>query len=223
MRAEVGVLSRNIVFRGDPETTSKNQYGANIFIHSPGDDSVVARLEQVEFTDVGQAFKVGRYAVHFHMIGSVHKSYAKGCATHESYNRAYTIHGTHYLKLMENVAYNVMGHTIFIEDAIETKSYIYKNLVMRTIRSWSLLNTDQTPACFWITHPDNDFVENHCGGSDRYGYWYDLQDHSIGPSADTNICPFNSKVGLFRFNHAHSCGRYGLRIFHGMIPREKPC
>ena len=142
MRAEVGVLSRNVVFRGDPETTPVNQYGANIFIHSPGDDSVVARLEQVEFTNVGQAFKIGRYAVHFHMIGSVHKSYAKGCATHEGFNRAYTIHGTHHLRLIENVAYNVMGHTIFIEDAIETKSYVYRNLVMKTIRSWSLLNTD---------------------------------------------------------------------------------
>ena len=32
----------------------------------------------------------------------------------------------------------------------------------------------QTPACFWITNPNNNFIENRCGGSDRYGYWYDL-------------------------------------------------
>ena len=82
MRAEVGLLSRNVVFRGDPETSFENQYGATIFLHSSGDDSLTGRISYVELTDVGQAFKVGRYAVHFHMIGAVHNSYAKGCGTH---------------------------------------------------------------------------------------------------------------------------------------------
>lgn len=174
MRAEVGLLSRNVVFRGDPETSTPNQYGATIFMHSAGDDSLVARLENIELTDVGQAFKLGRYAIHFHMIGAVHKSYARGVAVHQGFNRAFTLHGTHYLKLENNVAFEVKGHTVFIEDAVETKNYIYHNLIMKTKRSWSLLNTDQTPACFWITHPDNNFINNHAAGSDRYGYWYDL-------------------------------------------------
>jgi len=34
MRAEVGLLSRNVVFRGDTETSAVNQYGAAIFLHS---------------------------------------------------------------------------------------------------------------------------------------------------------------------------------------------
>lgn len=37
------------------------------------------------------------------------------------------------------------------------------------------------------------------------------------------MCPENSKVGQFRDNYAHSNGRYGLRIFHNMIPRKFPC
>jgi hypothetical protein len=127
------------------------------------------------------------------------------------------------LRLEKNVVYDVMGHNIFIEDAIETKNYIFKNLVMNTKRSWSLLNTDQSPASFWITHPDNDFIENHAAGSDRYGYWYDLQTHSTGPSANTAVCPENHKVGQFKKNHAHSNERYGLRIFHNMVPRKYPC
>lgn len=94
---------------------------------------------------------------------------------------------------------------------------------MMTKRSWSLLNTDQTPAGIWITNPDNDFIGNHAAGSDRYGFWYDLQEHSIGPSADTNVCPENEQVGVFKDNHAHSTGRYGLRIFHNMVPRKYPC
>jgi len=174
MRAEVGLLTRNVKYRGDPENSFPNQYGATIFLHSEGDDSLVARLEYIELNDVGQAFKVGRYAVHFHMIGAVHKSYCKGFGTHQSFNRAFTLHGTHYMRLIDNVAYDVKGHVIFIEDAVEKKNHVQGNLIMKAKRSWSLLNTDQTPACIWITNPDNNFIDNHCGGSDRYGYWYDL-------------------------------------------------
>ena len=72
MQGEVGLLTRNIVYRGDPETSSANLYGAHIMLHSPGDESCVGRIEYVEMTDVGQAFKLGRYPLHFHMIGTVH-------------------------------------------------------------------------------------------------------------------------------------------------------
>jgi len=53
MRAEVGLLSRNVVFRGDPETSNKNMFGAHIMLHSPGDESIEGRIENCEFTDVG--------------------------------------------------------------------------------------------------------------------------------------------------------------------------
>lgn len=82
MRAEIGLLTRNVKFRGDPETSSRDEYGANIFLHSEGDDSLMGRISYIEMTDVGQGFKIGRYAVHFHQIGAVHKSYVKGCSTH---------------------------------------------------------------------------------------------------------------------------------------------
>lgn len=66
-----------------------------------------------------------------------------------------------------------MGHSIFIEDAAETNCLIENNLIIQTKRSWSLLNTDQTPASFWLTHPDNQIRNNRAAGSDRYGFWYD--------------------------------------------------
>jgi len=37
------------------------------------------------------------------------------------------------------------------------------------------------------------------------------------------ICPENTKLGEFTGNHAHSNGRYGLRLFHNLIPRKFPC
>ena len=53
MRAEVGLLTRNVIFRGDPETSERNKFGAHIMLHSEGDDSVVGKIEYIELSDVG--------------------------------------------------------------------------------------------------------------------------------------------------------------------------
>ena len=130
MRAEVGLITRNVVYRGDPETSSKNQFGAHIMLHSAGDESLIGRIEYCEFRDVGQAFQLGRYPIHFHLIGTVHNSYIRGNAIHHTYNRAVTIHGVHYLRIINNLAYHTMGHTFFIEDAAETKNFLDHNLAI---------------------------------------------------------------------------------------------
>ena len=37
------------------------------------------------------------------------------------------------------------------------------------------------------------------------------------------MCPENHVVGEWKDNHAHSNGKYGLRIFHNMVPRKFSC
>ena len=192
-------------------------------LHSPGDETSAGRVEYVEFFNVGQAFQLGRYPIHFHMIGEVTTSYVHGNSFRQSFNRGTTIHGVHYLHVTENVYYHCKGHNVFIEDGVETKNYIYKNLVVQSKASHSILNTDTTPASFWITNPDNIWVGNHAAGGPRYGFWFDLQVNSIGPSASSEVCPIAFKLGEFRDNVAHSMGRYGLRIFHEHTPRTFPC
>lgn len=125
--------------------------------------------------------------------------------------------------MTENVAYNTKGHTFFIEDAAETHNLLENNLAILTKKSWSLLNSDQTPASFWITHPDNILRGNHAAGADNYGFWFDTKPNPTGPSYDPNICPENSPLGEFSNNVAHSNGRYGLRLFHKLKPRTFPC
>lgn len=209
IRAEVGLLSRNVVFQGDSKS-ERESFGAHIMLHSVGDDSLTGRIENAEFRQVGQAFQLGRYPIHFHMIGDVLNSYVKSNSIHHTYNRAVTIHGVHYLKILNNLAYRTMGHTFFIEDAVETHNQLEDNLSIQTMRSWSLLNTDQTPAAFWITNPNNIFRRNRAAGSDRYGFWFDTQVHSMGPSFSEDVCPENERLGEFKDNVAHSMGRYGL-------------
>lgn len=192
-------------------------------IHSKGDETSVGRIAYMELRDVGQAFRLGRYPLHFHMIGTVYKSYVKGNSIYQTYNRAVTTHGVFYFTVKDNVAYKTMGHTFFIEDAVETQNLYDHNLSIDTRASNSLLNTDQTPGAFWITHPDNYIRNNAIAGSDAYGYWYDMMETATGPSFDPNVCPEFSKLGEFRDNTAHSFKKYGLRIHHALIPRTYPC
>ena len=98
MRAEVGLLTRNVKYQGD-ETSPDEQYGAVIIMHSPGDETTAARIDNIELYHVGQAFILGSYPIHFHMIGTVHSSYVRNNAIHHTFNRAVTIHGVHYLRV----------------------------------------------------------------------------------------------------------------------------
>ena len=153
---------------------------------------------------------MGKYPIHFHLIGRVTKSYVRNNSVVRSYNRGTTIHGVHYLRVENNVYHNIMGHCIFIEDGFETKNYIARNLMAGVRPSFSMLGTDSTPGCIWITNPDNIFVENRSAGCSHYGYWFDMD----GANASAPLGEFNNNV-------AHSCGSYGLRIFHGHTPSSK--
>mmetsp|Transcript_29621 Transcript_29621/g.95059 ORF Transcript_29621/g.95059 Transcript_29621/m.95059 type:complete len:1807 (+) Transcript_29621:66-5486(+) len=157
------------------------------------------------------------------MMGDIPSSYVRNCSVHHTYNRAMTIHGVHFFRVLNNVAYNNMGHAFFIEDSIEQYNTIKGNLAMRTRASASLLDTDNTPASFWITNPNNYIVDNAAAGSDRYGFWFDLQPFPTGPSATTEVCPRGMNNLAFSGNTAHSNGRYGLRIFNEWAPRTIPC
>ncbi len=56
-----------------------------------------------------QAFRLGRYTIHWHMHGDVaFGSWLKGVAIHHTYNRAATIHGTHRVLTQNCVSYDTM-------------------------------------------------------------------------------------------------------------------
>ena len=99
---------------------------------------VSGRIENVELTDVGQAGRLGRYPIHFHIAGNVNGCYSKNNAIHEAYNRAITVHGVQHLTLENNVIYKALGHAVFIEDGVETNNLIKDNLVVDTRRTFSL-------------------------------------------------------------------------------------
>ena len=74
-----------------------------------GKGLAVAQFNHIEISHAGQAFRLGRYPIHFHMEGDVSESYVKGCAIHRSFNRAITMHHIHNLHVERNVIYDILG------------------------------------------------------------------------------------------------------------------
>jgi hypothetical protein len=113
-------LHRNVRLMGDASSPA-SLYGAQVMVSTPARrPRAILRFTHVEVQWAGQAFRLGRYPIHFHMHGDAGmQSWVKGCSIHHSFQRAVTIHGTHRVLLENNVAYDIMGHTYFFEDALE--------------------------------------------------------------------------------------------------------
>uniref|UniRef100_A0A8C6RMA5 Fibrocystin-L n=1 Tax=Nannospalax galili TaxID=1026970 RepID=A0A8C6RMA5_NANGA len=253
-RAEVGILTRNIVIRGSDnvkwndkipacpdgfdtgefatqtclqgkfgEEIGSDQFGGCIMFHAPfpGTNLVTGRIEYVEVFHAGQAFRLGRYPIHWHLLGDLQfKSYVRGCAIHQAYNRAVTIHNTHHLLVERNVIYDIRGGAFFIEDGIEHGNILQYNLAVFVQQSTSLLNDDVTPAAFWVTNPNNTIRHNAAAGGTHFGFWYRMNDHPDGPSYDRNICQKRISLGEFFNNTVHSQGWFGLWIFEEYFPMQ---
>jgi len=152
-QAEVTLLSRNIIIQGDaassPPTDTSNRickdknsastypcvdsyltgFGAHVIVYNP---AAQGRFSGVEFYRVGQTNVLGRYPLHFHLMGDITASnyanaYARDCAVHESYFRCFAIHGTQGVLLTQNTAYDAIGHCFFLEDGVEENNILSYN------------------------------------------------------------------------------------------------
>lgn len=209
-RAEVALLSRNIVVRGDAASDEAG-YGAHVMI-MPGS---TAHIESTEFHRVGQRGAMGRYPLHWHLAKDTEGHYARDNTVWRSYNRCITIHGTNGVALEHNVCYDHLGHGFFLEDGIEHGNVLAGNIGFRTrapSASARLLASDERPATFWITSPDNDLHDNVAAGSEGFGIWYSLSEYPTGMSATHAVSPRHTPLRTFDHNVAHSNVASGLWV-----------
>ena len=117
-RANVALLSSNVVVQGETTFSRLDRHGVHIFLHSrEGGHSIIdqsqgnsltARIDNAEVRYAGQFARLGRYPIHFHMSGVVSNSYVKHTRIHHTYHRCIAIHGVHYLRFTDNVCFENM-------------------------------------------------------------------------------------------------------------------
>ncbi|MBA2291449.1 MAG: transmembrane domain-containing protein [Gemmatimonadales bacterium] len=214
-RAEVGLLTRNIRIEGDSQ--SVGGYGGHVIILPGG----TARIEGASFYRMGQAGKLARYPIHWHLAGDVTGQYVRDAAIWRTNNRCITIHGTDGALARGNVCYDHLGHGYFLEDGAESGNTIDRNLgLVARVPSAAvrLLASDATPSTFWITNPDNIVTGNAAAGSVGFGFWYALPAAPTGLSTGQPDVPRRTPLGAFRDNVAHSNRRPGLNVDDGPKP-----
>ncbi len=117
--------------------------------------------------------------------------------------------------------------------------YKYEDRTAYRKASWSgkntLLPSDNTVSAFWITNPDNTFVDNVAAGSDENGFWLSLpehpqgaflgtdssQEHLAAPNADPRIPEQRRPLELRRIHvrPQHRRGQH-LRVGRQRVPAQ---
>eukprot|EP00750_Incisomonas_marina_P019028 INCI3199.10.p1 GENE.INCI3199.10~~INCI3199.10.p1 ORF type:complete len:528 (+),score=59.94 INCI3199.10:260-1843(+) len=141
-QAEVGLLSRGVVFAGseldsepvdtEPVSCSNDKFDAypcdNTFLTGYGAHlqvlpGGVGHLSAAEFTRMGQTNVLGRYPVHFHLLGDEGEhSYLEDSSIHRSYFRCVVTHGTNGMRVSRNVAFDAIGNCFYFESGNEERN-----------------------------------------------------------------------------------------------------
>lgn len=215
---EVGNLSRNVRIRSADAARATGQ-GGHVMVFSGS----VLHVSGAEFAGLGQSGRLARYPIHFHMMGSASGSYVRGASIHHSFNRCLTIHGSNHVEVRDTVGYETQGHCYFFEDGVEVGNALWCNLGLSTRRpedGQRILETDDTPATFWVTNPANHLVENAAAGSEGHGFWYDLPAAPTGLSAGVDMDIRQLPFGTFRDNVAHTSGGNGWKRGIGVFVED---
>lgn len=214
MRAEVALLSRNVVIQGASDGYSQ-QLGGHIMSMA----STVMKIEGTELRFMGQAGRKGRYPIHWHLAGVVPGDYSRFNSIWNSFHRGVVIHGTARVEMRGNVAANVASHTFVVaEDGNEEGNVVEDNVGILTTRlpdaRFVFLGPDQPgstgpgaqdewrPATFWINNPRNTIRYNRAaGGVGASGFFFDDPHGRMGP---TPMFPPAQFPEIFDENVAHS-------------------
>uniref|UniRef100_A0A4W3GXB8 hyaluronoglucosaminidase n=1 Tax=Callorhinchus milii TaxID=7868 RepID=A0A4W3GXB8_CALMI len=164
MRAEVGMLSRNILIKGEMEDRCYGDNACTFFEFDTvgghikmGIGFKATHIEGAELKHMGQQ-SMGHYPIHFHMAGDVDEkggyhppTYVKGISIHDSFSRCVTIHGSNGLLVKDVVGYNTLGHCFFTEDGAEERN-TFDHCLGLLVKAGTLLPSDRNnQMCRFIT------------------------------------------------------------------------
>ena len=236
-RGEVGLLTRNIKIQAS-EDAEKTYFGGHIMamagsrmylsgieLNRMGQNMHLARYP-VHWHILGEG--KGQYIEN----ASIHDTYSRCVTVHGTNdlrvenNVAYNTVG-HCFFLEDGIEH---GNQFIRNLAIQTKCHPTLDCVPTNLaangerdanykdrRAYSelsfhsghtLLPSDNTVASFWITNPDNSFIDNVAAGSDENGFWLSMPEHPQGAFKDSDVSktiwPRRTPFRAFRGNVAHS-------------------
>jgi hypothetical protein len=235
-RGEVGLLSRNIKIQAS-EDAAQTYFGGHImamvtskmFVDGVELNRMGQHLELARYPihwhlvgDAGAGQYIRNSAIHdtFNRCVTVHGTNNLRIENNVTYN----IVG-HCFFMEDGIE---TGNEFIRNLAIQTKchptlacvptnlaaagEYDYDN--RRTLREISmsakdtLLPSDNTVASYWITNPDNSYIDNVAAGSDENGFWLSLPEHPngafLGSEESLKTWPRRTNMREFRGNVAHS-------------------
>lgn len=183
-RAEVGNITRNIVIEAPNDNLWTTQgFGVHTMIMGPNS---VAHVEGVEIKRGGQRGKLARYAFHWHQLSysgtqtltDATGQYFRNSSVNTSSNRGVVIHGTNGVLVKNNVIYDIKGHAIFTEDAVERRNTFDGNLILYVRNSNQPLKvhegaggSERGSSGFWISNPDNMVINNVAADCRSVGFF----------------------------------------------------
>eukprot|EP01063_Lacrimia_lanifica_P040461 TRINITY_DN9171_c0_g1_i1.p1 TRINITY_DN9171_c0_g1~~TRINITY_DN9171_c0_g1_i1.p1 ORF type:complete len:1511 (+),score=550.46 TRINITY_DN9171_c0_g1_i1:43-4575(+) len=213
---EVALLTRNVVVEA-VEDDAEALHGGHVIVMHTG-HPVTQRVVGVELRKMGQQGNLGRYPLHMHMCASAMGSVLAKNSVRDSKQRGIVIHGTNDVLVAENVMHNTRGHGFLLEDGAETGNVVHRNLGAVSHGVTTLISpaeSDNAPATFWLTNPDNTFTENVAAGSAFSGFWFEVAARVRGPSAalHPDMVPNQLPLRKFDGNVAHSNNNHGLQTY----------
>lgn len=150
-----------------------------------------ASLNNVEFRNLGPRAKLGRYPVHWHLVGNAAGQGINGSsiwsATADPGNRWLTIHSTQGLSVHDNLMYRSQGHGIFMEAGDEFDNSLVGNMTVAIHHPEELPNVDER------IFPGTSHATNHYWV--RQGNTYD-NNVAVGHVDDIPINRFPEANGL---------------------------
>ncbi|MEW6145797.1 MAG: pentapeptide repeat-containing protein [Thermodesulfobacteriota bacterium] len=152
-RAAVALLSRSIriVSAGDSIPAESGRkckfdcfptgfYGGHTMLRQ---GIKLVQIQGVEFYQLGQGGRKGRYPVHLHLLRKAPPTtFVKDSSINESMTRWITFHGTQNVTAARNVGWKSIGHGYYLEDGTETDNKLYSNI---GIFARAALNNVQNP------------------------------------------------------------------------------
>jgi len=218
MRAEVGLLSRDVTIKGDvdyddsvPLNQQADQYGGHTMVMHGGE----MYLSGVELAYMGQAGILGRYPAHWHELGDVSGQYIRDSSIHHSFNKGVTVHNTQGAEVRDNVVFETISHNYYLEEEDTFDNDLIDNLGInaRHVGRFGEFGgaQDGNPSNFYTPNADNTWTGNHAAGSDDIGFYIRLTGDRV------------YDFGTMEDNSAHSAGDRALYVHHrGMAQDGNP-